>query len=196
MVLVIIGMCILPVHSISFIALIPRHLQHPKHMHYNLYVSDEFDQEEVNIINEATLEWEEKTHGMLVYHIYYNFDTNNWASVKGAHSIIVEKISKYQRRTRLIDREVSKEDHWSSTIVGLYDPRYSVPRIFLVYDRMLGREYFRGTMLHEMSHSLGLEHSEQEDTLMYPGMDHSARHITIVDLQEFCKIWHCDVNKL
>lgn len=195
-VLVIIGIQFVPVHSMSFTSLIPRHLKHPKHMHYNLYVSDEFDQEEVNIINEATLEWEEKTHGILVYHIYYNFDVRNWKSIIGAHSIIVEKVSKYQRRTFLIDQEISKENNWPSSIVGLYDPRYTVPRIFLVYDRLLGKKYMEGTMKHELGHAAGCEHLEEEDTLMFAGMDKSSRTITSSDIIEFCRVNGCDPNHL
>jgi predicted Zn-dependent protease len=161
---------------------------------FDLYISNRFDDEEVKLIEASALEWENKTHHIITYHIYYNFDVSKYKQINtNMHSIIFVKLSKYSQQVNDMDRY---QGHGRTQILGLYDSTKEIPVIFIVYDRMLGQAYYQGTIMHELGHSLGLDHIQMEDTLMYPTMDHSSRHISSRDLQEFCKIYNCDYKKL
>ena len=85
-----------------------------------------------------------------------------------------------------------------NNILGLFDKKSIIPCIILVSNRILENDY-KAVVLHELGHSLGLEHNEGIngiDTLMYPSIDLGSNHITFRDGQQFCKLYHCDPNKL
>lgn len=174
------------------LSMLPKGTHIHNQIHYDLYMSDKFDRHEIDLINQATLEWENKTNNLLVYHIKYNVDVRHLPPIHYKnHSIIFVKLSKYSSLTHQIDLE-----HNKSKILGLYDGVSNIPRIFLMYDRMLGDEYYRGVVEHELGHSLGLEHDPLRNTLMYAAMDHSSRYVSHEDLIQFCKKYHCNANQL
>lgn len=173
------------------LSLIPRNVHINKTVNFDIYISDQFNANDVELINEATREWEEKTDHLITYHIYYNFDLSNVSDIRyRSHSLVFIKLSKYDKITQQIDK-----DH-GGKVLGLFDGTGMVPRIFLMSDRLLGAEYERSVILHELGHFEGLTHSEIENTLMYPSQDKSSKHITKDDLKAFCKKWRCSANVL
>lgn len=163
--------------------------------HYNLYVSQDFDTDEVDMIEAAALEWQEKTNSIITYSIYFNWD-NKYESIPNKyHSLAVVKLSKWGKRAHELDI-ISGEKDKPATILGYFDNGQKVNTIYLVYDRMLGLEYYRGTLEHELGHSIGLDHLKEENTLMYPSMDKGAKHITGSDLKQFCEIYSCKTKNL
>lgn len=152
---------------------------------------NDFDIEEVDMIESAALEWEEKTNNIITYQIYFNYDGNINKIKDKSHSIVVVKLSKFDEATKYYD-ELSRPNN----ILGEYERNGKVPRIFLVYDRMIGKTYYKGCLLHELGHAIGLKHIQEKGTLMYPQLDDGAKYITNADLKEFCDLYHCSVEKL
>ena len=175
----------------SYSVMDPTTAPHARRAVYNLYISSDFDENEVNIIQSSALEWQEKSNNIVMYNIYYNFDIAKESSIENKRqSVVFIKVSKYDERV------TSYEKKLKGRLLGYCDSSTPTPTILIVYDRLLGREYTQAVVMHEIGHSLSLGHNEEENTLMYPSQDKSAKHITDKDLQEFCKVWHCDVKDL
>ena len=177
--------------------LVPKTVNINTHLHFNIYVDQDFDSHEVDLIEQATSEWEEKTKNRVIFNIYYNFDLDNDRKIiDRRHSIIFVKLSQESQKVAELDEWINKGKEGHSKIIGLYTTQYNVPSILLVYDRMLGDTYYKGCVEHELGHAMKLDHLKKENTLMYPSMKNGARFITDDDLQEFCELYHCKVSDL
>src|ERR1700729_2004408 len=89
--------------------------------HLNLYVSSDFDIDEVDEIENAAREWQDKSQGIITFSIYFNFDTkNDYDKIKrNANTIVVVKLSKDSEWVRNIDGEINKDG--GGRIVGYYN---------------------------------------------------------------------------
>lgn len=191
---------ILAMELIILIAILPKNCNHinigpiiarvSKQVHYDLYVSADFDIDEVEIIKDACNEWNDKTKGLIVYSIYYNFNDDLTKIKNNGRTIIVEKLSEWDPITNGYDNNLSNH------MLGYYEVDTKIPTIYLVSDRMLGIEYYRSVILHEIFHSLGGKHTDEENTLEYPYQNKSAKHITHSDLVQFCRMYGCSADKL
>lgn len=177
--------------QLDSMSILPRDVHINKVVNFDVYISNRFDANDVKLIDEATKEWEEKTNHLIVYHIYYNFDMSHLSDIHyKSHSLVFIKLSKYDSNTPQIDKT------YGGKVLGLFDGTGVVPKVFLIPDRLLGANYERSVILHELGHFLGLAHSKSEGTLMFPSQDKSSKHITNDDMKEFCKIWNCRTNAL
>jgi hypothetical protein len=151
-------------------------------------VDRNFSEEEFGIITGAALEWHLATSGLVTYDVVR---MPYGGAIDMRNSIIFINITPDFP-------EVIAQDTYSQAgnNVGFYDVKYMVPYIGLIPSRIDDKDY-KAIVLHELGHSLGLEHNEDEPgTLMYPSIDVGADYITDIDLQHFCKIYKCDASKL
>lgn len=177
--------------------ILKEHLVEVRHKHFDLYVSSDFDADEVNLVEEAAQEWQDKTKQLITFNIFLNFDTKDYSVIKNKkEALVIVRLSKDSKWVRKVDGDLNPES--GARIVGYYntDEDFPTPTIVIVYDRMTGQEYFRGTCEHELGHAIGLQHLKIEHTLMYPSMDLSARQISHEDLVAFCALYYCDTSKL
>jgi hypothetical protein len=78
-------------------------------------------------------------------------------------------------------------------LLGLYVPTAApVPTIYLVPQRLMTYDAYRGCCLHELGHVLHLRHINIPGALMYPSFDYHEHHITVMDIEEFCSEMKCD----
>lgn len=161
-------------------------------LHYSLYVSQSFDEDEVKIIEEAAKEWEDKTDHIVSYDIFYNWD-DRYDSMPRSHSVALVKVN-----SAWSSRYLDKQDKNSnvSRILGLYDAKQKRPTIYIVVDRALGRAFLKATFEHELGHSLSLDHDKSIDAVMYYSTELGSLSITTNDLKQFCKIHHCRTAEL
>lgn len=163
---------------------------YPEQIHVNLYIDREFTEDEQEIIMTAALEWSTATNHIVEYDII-QLPTKD--AIELDDSLIIVKYSPDNPRIILMDANENKT-------LGFYEGHDGpIPYIALVSDRLDLEIDYKEVVLHEMGHSLGLQHIKGEDgwnTLMYPYTDLGADHITEKDLEEFCKLYHCDVSKL
>jgi hypothetical protein len=153
-----------------------------------LYLDESFNQDEVELIGEAAQEWNLATDGIVSYTIR-QFPVEK---VDYDNGVVIMRVNHYYPDVLELDLELEQ------VTLGYCNSTGHIKHIALVYDR-LEDETFKPVVLHELGHSLGLKHNEDDagiGTLMYPSVDLGSTFITHKDLVNFCLLYHCDASKL
>ena len=178
--------------SVLFIIISPKleyhHKNYPTEVHRTIYVDRNLDNWRLEEIISAAIEWHEATKGLVTFDVEKlpqdNIDPNN--------SLIMIEI------TPDFPEIIIMENKNHNLILGFYNNENGWPYIALVTSR-LDENDFKSVVLHELGHSLGLEHNKGVNgigSLMYPSIEGAATHITNRDLDNFCKLYKCDSKKL
>jgi hypothetical protein len=156
-------------------------------VHKTLYLSREINDEEMFCIIDASLEWSEVTNGQVIFDVkrlpQKNFDKEN--------AIVIFNVDPDFPDIILMDGTRGP------VTLGYYDHSYGLSYIALVDNRLDDNNY-EEVVLHELGHSIGLEHSGGADgigTLMYPNVDEGSYHVTDKDLKQLCELYHCDASQ-
>lgn len=154
-----------------------------------LYVSQNINDEEMFRIMEASIEWSDATNGQVVFNVERIFDSK----LNHDNAIIVFNVTPDNPDIILID------GLRGPTTLGYYNNDANLAYIAIVEDRLDDLDYnYKEVILHELGHSLGLEHSsgiEGIGTLMYPTINAGSTYITDADLKQFCKLYNCDASQ-
>lgn len=176
----------------------PGQSAYPSHAHITLYIDRTFDNMETDAIMKAAWEWSEATNHIIEYDI---IQLPTKEKVKHKNSIFIVKRSPDDPQIILMDLVGHNET------LGVYE-KNRLPTIAIVSERLNDSNY-KEIVLHELGHSLGLEHLESLedlDALMFPYTNMKLEDGTIIptgsefitkkDLIQFCKLYHCDADKL
>jgi Matrixin len=186
---------------VLFIFTLPDHpgpKDYSQHTHISIYMDRNFNDAEQTAILAAALEWSTTTNYIIRYDVYkmpahHKIDTKN--------SVLIVKGSPDYPTAILLD------NYNENSTLGYFDDKQIIPTIMLLPERIPDDEYV-AVVMHELGHSLGLEHNEGPEgfgSLMYPTIDidiagilvkANSNHVTLKDGIPFCKIYHCDPNKL
>jgi hypothetical protein len=171
--------------------IVQRNGPHTLPVHKTLYLQRGIYDDQLFHITEAAMEWREATNGDVVFDIKYLPQQD----IKWNDAIIVMNVTPDNPEIILLD--VGNRH----TTLGLYNTHEGFPAIELVDERISNADY-TAVLLHEMGHSLGLDHPDSPDhpfrgigTLMFSSILYGNRHITTFDLQQFCHLYHCDWKK-
>jgi predicted Zn-dependent protease len=166
------------------------HTVGPFKIEKHLYVDESFNLEETMLIVSAAKEWEKKTNGIVTFRVSLFTTAGNYLTLKDSKAIAITKMSPYDSFIEDVEDEQGK-------ILGVRTKRFPIEIVVIVPDRMKG-DYleFNSTTLHELGHSLGMQHNLTKWTLMYPSDEFGAYSITNEDLKQFCLIYFCDAKKL
>jgi len=180
-------------------------LQHKKEtpthvlpVHKTLYLGRDIYDTEAEHILEAAIEWNEATNGQVV------FDIKKLPSrdIKPSDGLVIFNVTPDFPDIILLDNI----NHLST--LGYYEGNATLKYIALVDERIPVQDV-SAVALHELGHALGLQHPNSQDpdapiedrlrgvgSLMYSNIDSGSNHITTLDLQQFCRLYHCDWKKL
>ena len=165
--------------------------EHTLPVHKTLYVGRDVGQEEMLHIMEASIEWNRVTNGQVAFDIKKMPQPH----VVMADAIVVNNISPDFPEIILLDTVKH------NSTLGFFNEDWGMGRIALVDERIKEEDY-TAVILHELGHSLGLQHPDSEDqplegvgSLMFSSVDLGSNHITSDDLKQFCKLYHCDSSK-
>jgi len=171
----------------------PDPAEYPERVHVTLYLDRNFDEFETELTMQAALEWSKATNHRVEYDVI-QLPTREKINYK--NSVFIAKRSIDDPQVILMDLAGGNQT------LGVYEKR-GLPHITIVGERV-NYNNFKEIMLHELGHSLGLEHLEgleNIDALMFPYTDMNINglivptgsdHITSKDVKQFCELYHCD----
>jgi hypothetical protein len=162
---------------------------YPDHVHKTLFIDRNFDEDEVAFITQAAIEWTESTNHIVEFDVVV---LPNKTEIIQRDDIVIIKVNPDYPDILVLDSMNG------NNTLGLFNNRGLITTIEIVSDRITNDDY-TGVVLHELGHALGLEHNKGIDgigTLMYPTVQLGANYITQDDLKNFCKLYHCDAEKL
>src|SRR5579885_1318188 len=162
--------------------------EYPHSVHKTIYVDRFMADDEMDKVIQASIEWHQATGGIVT------FDVKRLPqqSIDATSSILMIEVTPDYPEIVLLDNLNQ------NTTLGYFNDRLGIPYIALV-DSRLTDDDFKAVVLHELGHSLGLEHNMGVDgigTLMYPTIDLGADHITNVDIDHFCTLYLCNPKEL
>ena len=155
----------------------------------NLYLDPSFTPEEVDIIIEATHEWEMSTGFRVIFNVLYEKPI-----ILKARDIEIFKMD--SNNSFVKQAESGHKDNLKHVVYGLcwkyHEPN---PIIWIITDRINGNnKVLLLTVIHELGHSLGMEHSDNPNTILATYQNLNIEHLTYEDLKEYCKLHDCSVN--
>lgn len=170
---------------------IKKYIFGPLESHKTIYVSYSFDEYELELAMKAAEEWKRETHGLITFDVKYGFDDQLYADIRHDPDSLV------MTRANLTDPIVMKLDKIASNVIlGYFLAGDQTKNIMLIPDRMIGYDYYRAVIIHEMGHAIGLGHIKDDDsTVMYKFMS-LTYHLTKKDINWLCRVYNCDASLL
>jgi len=162
--------------------------EHPGTIHRTLYLDRYMSEDSMDYVIEAATEWNVATKGLVT------FDVKRLPAqgINPLDAILILDVTPDYPEIMILD---NGNDY---STLGFFNGNRGIAYIGLVENRIPSDD-MEAVVLHELGHSLGLEHNEGIDgigTLMYPNINYGADHITNTDLDNFCKIYGCDPKRL
>src|ERR1700722_499102 len=125
-------------------------------------VDPAFTSAEKDIIREATTDWSYYTDDLATFQFAENLTEINPEEGQRVVSLLIIPVNSSN------DEIVSADKLSGNTTLGLFDDSPFIPTILIVEDRVQDRNEYFAVVMHELGHSLGLNHTKHRDTLMYP----------------------------
>jgi hypothetical protein len=160
------------------------------HIHQTIYIDRHFNTEQTLAIERVALRWSTATKHIAEFQIV---DMPAPMDENSNPLVIVDASPDFPDVIHL-----DAQNHGGT--LGVYiSSEMAYPTILIVTDRAEDIYLFEEVALHEIGHSLGLQHMTGEDgynTVMYPTTDLMSPVITAKDLGAFCQHYGCDPKQL
>lgn len=163
-----------------------------------IYIDRAFTTQERTYIAEAAHEWVKATKGIIEYNI---IQLPVDGPIRLDNCLFISKLSPDDPTVILSD------SLGATSILAYYNTKDEIPTISVVEGRIPDKQY-KNIIMHELGHSLGLEHQGSFNdigTLMYPyvyihigslTIDTTYNKISFRDLVQFCTLYYCNPNEL
>jgi hypothetical protein len=147
-----------------------------------LYIEESFSESEIASIKFAAASWISSTnHVVKLQVIQFPFKERSFNK-----AIIISRI-----KSKDIEKEFNFSKLFAENMVGFYWDRDLVPRIYIVYDLISNPQEYSAVVMHELGHSMGLNHDNENNTLMNAEVTNASLIITNKDIQQFCSLYKC-----
>lgn len=161
-----------------------------------VYVDKNFSDLEKSFITKAGEEWQTATNGMTQFIFVYNSAPVN---ITSNNNTIIRRF--YMRPAQENEFIVQYLDFiLKADLLGWWDEHNilnnKINTMIIVRSRISSQEEYVSVVMHEMGHSMKLEHTPNEGDLMFNTMIYADECITLNDLKQYCAIYHCDATKL
>jgi len=156
-----------------------------------LYITNTYTDIEKILIIDAAMEWNRKSKGI----INFSIELEPFKIIDLSKGILLLSVNKYDPDIVYLDVATGM----FGNAIGITSDNGIVPYIKTVSERINTGVMFRGTILHELGHYIGLSHNDTEDgknTLMYYAVQGGSTDITHYDLMKMCEIYECDNSKI
>jgi len=167
----------------------------PEYVTKNLYIDKDFNQNELEYITSAAIAWSIATDNRVSYNIIV---MNSNTKIDVSNSLVINKVNATYADVIILDHffnlKTPPDQYIKIKALGYYYESKILPSIILVADRLDDFNY-KSVVMHELGHSLGLEHNESEEALfnsiMYPSCEGQSNEITPIDVRQYCRIHKC-----
>lgn len=160
------------------------------HIHRTIYIDRNFDTEQTLAIERVAMRWETATKHIAEFQIV---DMPATLDENSDPLVIVNASPDFPDVIHLDSQN-------QGGTLGVYiSSEMAYPTILIVTERTEDIYLFEEVVLHEIGHSVGLEHMTGEEgynTVMYPTTDLMSPVITAKDLAAFCNHYGCDPKQL
>jgi hypothetical protein len=157
-----------------------------------VYIDPTFTLEEQAQIRLAGAEWTHATRGMVVFHFLIdpNLDTN------AAYPALENRLIRLSIFSPFMQNEDRKAQALVLGATATYptSPNFTIVVAWERLDTSMPK--FQGVIIHELGHSLGLEHINQCPSIMNSSVYWKYDHLSRYDLKQFCDKDSCDVDQL
>lgn len=150
-----------------------------------IYVDDQFSMSEIEIIRDAAKEWAFATHNKVQFTFFYFHHIPNREIASEIPFNIMIKIHSTDQFVFKMDME---DKH---NILGFYRFIGGNFYIGLVFDRIINEQQFRSVVMHELGHSLGINHNNSEPAIMNSATGEEYKCLTKLDMDLFCDAYSC-----
>lgn len=157
--------------------------KYPVKIEKEVYIDPGFDYEEkIQIIN-ALKTWECSTNNSIKFTLITEKPTYpTYLSIEQVDSGD-ERVVKWDAETSILYKKETKA-------VGYFYLKNQVSTILLVDDRLDGE--VKATTIHEVGHSLGLDHIDLDGAIMNKTINIYTGNITIDDIEALCQKYYCN----
>jgi hypothetical protein len=167
-----------------------------KHIVEIVIIDPNFTDTEKFLILQSLNEWQVATNNVASFYVVYDENLNFKIPIDYNYLTIVR-----MRPAKSNDPFIKKVDEATQEeLIGYYDGfgfiHEPITNLLIVRERITSEEEYKGVVMHEIGHSLGLMHINDPNTLMYPTNDSSSFCPTKIDLMQFCDIFKCKIENL
>lgn len=135
---------------------------------------------------DAISEWYEFTKGRFLFHVEYDLKKTDLDAPM--NDDLIFKVNSKFCHIKTMDKQ------YEAKICGLCNNSSKLGTIYMVDDRLDNHMEFKTTMMHELGHYVGLDHTP-EASIMYKNSN-SAEKFNQLDGIEFCDKYGCELTDL